>query len=568
MMLTTGVENMPKVKNHIIQNKKDYVYIAISICVIVCCILLIGRVGTAGRILSLFFSFLFGDFSTIILVFAMVYSFCFIVLKKKIDFHHISFIGFILIMLSLFLFAHLGLYNPLGMTNTTVMSKTIELYKHYLKSYQISFSCGGGIIGALLLQITCILVSRVGSILIGIALLLIGISYCANIRFLKLFKGGRITKLPKLFWHKGKKYFKNIHYPTFQQKPIKKISINSLEDTESQINFTLQNEINKEKFEDLKRMVRDKKIYCVVDRFYTSFSCSRVVLKMARKEEEEFKQLSNFFNRQCFFLQNENEIYLDYPNQFRKLLTLKSLLVMDYKNGEIPLAIDVNGDSIAIDVQLGKLLVIFGDLSSGVKTFLRCFVLSLLIKNISFSNLYFYDMHHDFQAMNCGNFKYINNEKSAAIALDEAFNEYERRSEVLKYFNCDTISEANAQIKKSNLEMELLYPEFHILAFHLSEISQTLLQKITYAIRFSIRVGITIVLVARNKADLAKIDLNKSDMICFNMNDVATSLKLFGSDMACRLQKKGDVIIRKDSKIYHGQTAYVSTNDFDKIITK
>lgn len=83
MMLTTGVENMPKVKNHIIQNKKDYIHIAISICIMVFCILLIGRVGTAGRMLSLFFSFLFGDFSTIILVFAMIYSFCFIVLKKK-----------------------------------------------------------------------------------------------------------------------------------------------------------------------------------------------------------------------------------------------------------------------------------------------------------------------------------------------------------------------------------------------------------------------------------------------------------------------------------------------------
>ncbi|MDE5565392.1 MAG: hypothetical protein K2I77_00230, partial [Anaeroplasmataceae bacterium] len=70
------------------------------------------------------------------------------------------------------------------------------------------------------------------------------------------------------------------------------------------------------------------------------------------------------------------------------------------------------------------------------------------------------------------------------------------------------------------------------------------------------------------KNDLTKIDLNKSDLVCFNMNDVSTSLKLFGSDMICRLKKKGDVIIRKDSTIYHGQAAYVSTDDFDKILIK
>ncbi len=559
---------MPKVKNHIIQNKKDYLYVAIGIFVIIFCILLIGRVGIAGKTLALFFSFIFGDFSTIILAFALVYSLCFVLFKKKIDFHHISFVGFVLIMLSLFIFAHLGLYNPLGMTNTTVLSKTFELYGHYLKSYQINFSCGGGIIGAVLLQVTCILVSRIGSILIGIALLIIGISYCAHVPFFKLFKGGKILKLPKILYEKSSAYFKNIHYPTTKPTPVKKISINSLEDTETQVQFTLQNELNKEKFENLKRFIRDKKLYCVADSFYTSYSSSRVVIKMPHRDEEVLKQLIGFFNRQCFFIQAEGLYYLDYPNQFRKLLTLKSLLVQQMESSLIPLGVDVDGKAIGIDIRLGKLLVVVGEQSSGIKTFIRGFILSILIKNIPYSDIYFYDFNNDFAILNNKNFRYVNNEKSAEIALDEAFNEYERRSEVLKYFNCDTIEEANAQIQKSNSEMEPLYPEFHILAFNLSEVSANLLQKISYAIHFSIRVGITIVLVARGKKDLTQIDLNKSDLICFNMSDVSTSLKLFGTDMACRLQKKGDVIIRKDGTISHGQTAYVSTSDFDKIIVK
>lgn len=64
---------------------------------------------------------------------------------------------------------------------------------------------------------------------------------------------------------------------------------------------------------------------------------------------------------------------------------------------------------------------------------------------------------------------------------------------------------------------------------------------------------------------LSKIDLNKSDILAFNLSDVTTSIKLFGTDMACRLQKKGDVLIRKEGTLLHGQTPYVSVSDFEKL---
>ncbi|MDE6407220.1 MAG: hypothetical protein K2K50_01270, partial [Anaeroplasmataceae bacterium] len=126
---------MPKVKNHIIREKKDYLYIAICTCVSILCILLIGRVGLAGRTLSLFFSFLIGDFSTVILAFVLGYCIIFLFFKKKIDFHHISFIGSVFIFVAFLMFAHLGLYDALGMSSTNILSKTLDLYKHYLKSY-------------------------------------------------------------------------------------------------------------------------------------------------------------------------------------------------------------------------------------------------------------------------------------------------------------------------------------------------------------------------------------------------------------------------------------------------
>lgn len=556
---------MPKVKNHIIREKKDYLYVAITIGVSIFCIILIGRVGLAGKTLALFFSFILGDFSTVLLAFLLIYCLVYLFFKKKLDFHHISFIGTIFIFISFLMFAHLGLYDALGMSSTNVLSKTLELYKHYLKSYSISYSCGGGILGALILQVSCLLVSKIGSILVGIAFMLIGVLYFANVKFLAFFKGGKLLKMPKRAIEVTKKYFKNMHYPEIKKHSTKRMTIQALEDTEEQVNFTLQNEINKEKFTSFKNFIKERKIYAMVENFQTSYSSSRFILKFAHKSEDEMKSILGFFNRQCFFIKQENGYALDFPNQFRKLLTLKALLMEQGNSKKIPLAIDVDGTQISFDAHEGRILVLTGDVNSGIKTLVRSLVLSILIKNIAYNEIYFYDFEHEFSQMNKDGFLYVNNEKSASIALDEVFSEYERRSEVLKYFNCDSIKEANAQIKKSNLDMEPLLPQFHFLCLDLTTISSTLYQKISYALRFSTRVGMIMVIVARNKNALSKLEMNKCDIIAFNMSDVSTSVKLFGSDMACRLQKKGDVLIRKDGTLYHGQTPYVSVADFDKI---
>lgn len=561
---------MPKNKNPIIQKKKDYLYVAIGIATSILCILLIGRVGIAGSKIALIFSFILGDFSTLILAAVLVYSICYILFKKKMDFHHISFIGSLFIYIAFSMFAHLGLYEALNMTNKTVFTKTLDLYQNYLKSYDITYSCGGGIIGALFVQLSCFLLGKVGTILLGICFILIGVSFFANIKFLKIFKGGKITKIPKRLIASAKNYIENIHYPgVHSEKPLKKkVSLSLLEDHEEQVSFTLQNEINKEKFEEFRRFIKERKIYCVADCFHTSYSSSRIDLKFAHRSEDEMKQMIGFFNRNCFFLKNDQTYSLELPNQFRKLLTLKSLLLTTKKDASIPIAVDVDGKVIELDMSEGRLIVVLGDRSSGVKTFLRSFLVSLAVKNLDYSEIYFYDFFNDFSVLNGSCIKYVNNERSAGIALDEAFSEYERRSEVLKYLDCDSIQEVNDKIKKTNQDISLIYPEFHFFYLDLSLISTTLLQKISYAIRFAVRVGIHIILCCRGKNELAKIDLNHSDIIAFSTADVTTSLKLFGTDMACRLQKKGDVLIQTGNRLYHGQAPYVSTKNFDTIIHK
>lgn len=557
---------MPKVKKQIIKEKKDYLYVLIGVIIIVMCIFLIGRVGTLGNYLGLLFSFIFGDFSTLILAIILLFTLNFLVFKKKFDYHNISFIGTIFISIAVLMFAHIGIYDALDMNNYNIITKTINLFNNYLKNYEITFSCGGGIVGAIALQISCLLIGKIGSIIVGIALIVIGVSYFANIDVFKLFKGGKFSKIPKFCLKNFIGYFKNINFNLDSVKTSKKISLNMLEDTDAIINFSMQIEINKEKFDNFKQFIKENKIYCMCDQFCTSYSSSRFILKFANKNDNDLRLILNFFNRNCFFIKNNNEIFLDYPNQFRKLLTLKNLLVDQKNDNNIPIGIDLNGNRLDIDISMGKFITIIGDYNSGIKTFLRTLILSILIKNINYENIYFYDLENEFPSLNNSKFKYINNERSASIALDEAFNEYERRSEILKYYNADTIKEANSLIAKKNESIKIMNPIIHILYFDIKKFSDTLLQKIIYAIRFSIKVGITIIIVARNKNSIVNLELNKSDIIAFNVGDVGLSVKLFGSDMACRLQKKGDILYRKNGAVYHGQAPYVSCNDFENIV--
>ena len=558
---------MAKVKNHIIEDKSDYFKIAIDIGICLFCVFMIGRVGVLGSYLSLFLAFLVGDYSTFLLCIILVSTILNILFKKQIDVHHIFFIGAIFILLGLLMLTHIGLYDSLGMDNKNILAKTLNLYKHYLKVYEMSYSCGGGLIGGALLQVACLLTGKIGGAIIGVALILIGISYFTNVKLFSIFSGGKITLVFKKGMEFIGKYFKNIKIPTKERIHHKRITINDLEDVEVESNFVLQNEINKEKFEDFKRYIKENKIFFLLDGYYTSYSSSRFVLKFAKINDLDLKVINNYFNRQAFLIKNVNEYYLDYPNQFRKLLTLKNML-SNLRKEDIPLLKDVNGKNVVFDYNSGKNIVVVGDENSGVKTCIKSLLTSFVIKGINHSDIYFYDFNEEFKILANSNIYYVFDEKGAFNSLDELFNEYERRLEVLKYFNSENIIEVNNQIKRNNLNINLLTPIVHIFNIDLVNASETLLSKLIYAIRFSGKVGINIIVVARNKNELSKLELNRMDILCFNINDITTSVKLFGSDMALRLMKKGDVLLRMDNIIYHGQTPYISTSDYEKICYK
>ena len=138
----------------------------------------------------------------------------------------------------------------------------------------------------------------------------------------------------------------------------------------------------------------------------------------------------------------------------------------------------------------------------------------------------------------------------------------------MKYLNVDSICEANNKIREMGNDYELMMPLYHILFFRPESFDEILIQKLNYVIQFGLRVGIVLFIFARNKNQLNRLNLNNSDILSFYQADISSSIKMFGGDIASRLQKKGDILFQTDNKLFHGQAPYISLDDFEKIISK
>lgn len=552
---------MPKDKRKKEASVKNHFKIALGIFIILLSVMVIGRVGQTTYI-ALFISFLLGDFSTVVIVLICIYVFKDLLLNKKIDLHHVYVLGSIFLYIGLSMICHLGLYKPLGMTNNSILQDTLALYVRYFRVYEYSYSCGGGLVGALLAQCVAFFAGELGIVLVGLAFVIIGVSYLIDFKMLKMLEKKKIKIFILKIYKQTIGYFSNITYPNKGNT----IPLSILTDTDEGITFNLQEEINKERYEEFKEFVKAKHLYCVLEGFNTSYASTRFNVKLANKSDETINTLSSFFEKKCFFIKHNLNLSVEVSNQFKKLLSLKTLLTPNILENNIPIALDVDGTYLSLDFSRGKVLSVTGDYTSGVKTFIRSFIATLLIKGYSPESIYFYDLNMEFVDLKGKRINYIKNTFEIEKSLDDIFKEFEKRSESFKYFDCDNIVDANKKIKELNENMDLIKPIFHIIYVNMQLFNQTLLMKLSYAVKLTSKVGINMILIFRNKNDFLKVDIENKDILAFYTADITSSVKIFGSDIASRLQKKGDVLMLSGNTISHGQTPYISIDDFEKII--
>ena len=107
-------------------------------------------------------------------------------------------------------------------------------------------------------------------------------------------------------------------------------------------------------------------------------------------------------------------------------------MLSELRKEEIPLLKDINGKNLYFDYSDGKNIVVIGDENCGVKTCIKSILSSFIIKGINYSDIYFYDFKEEFKVLLNSKISYVIDEKGALNSLNDLFNEYEKRLEVLR----------------------------------------------------------------------------------------------------------------------------------------
>lgn len=567
-------DNMPKMKNEIVEKKRDYFYEVTGSAIVILSLVLLGRLGKAGYYLYLVFRIVFGDFSVILLVILFGLGLRGLIKKKYVDLRHISVLGFALVYLALAMFCHLALYDELGMTNSNVISKTFDLYKHYFTNYEISYVFGGGMFGAFFFQIVIILFGKIGLIVISLVILFIGISFLFQTHFIELLiKRGYFTKLFKKTILGFFGYFSNLHKtknPRVKQKTLH-FGIDILSDIKSNQNILLQEQINNESKENLFDYIKQNKLGVTIRSLSTSFSSSRFELGIINRES--VKQISEkiilFFNKNCYAFMQDNYLYVDINNQFRELLTLKRMM-LDYMEEKFSLGVDVYNKPIEIEMDKYNALIFIGDYGSGIRNAFKCFMVECIITLKGLLNIMMFDYKHEFdEILGLGSIgKYCNDYEESKGLLEDYFQEYERRMELFKFLNVNDLEEANAEIENGHAKLNQLLPIYVFFPNGFTGMPFELVQKVNYLMRFGHNAGIYVVIGIRNLDELQKLNIQNTLICFFQTKEIMLSLKVLGNDQACYLQRKGDVVLMKEGLTIHGQIPFISENNYLEVLKK
>ena len=142
-------------------SKKDFFYELSGTLTILLSLILLSELGTVGIILKKVFKVLFGDFYFIIVIYLIGQGIYALVKEKWFDFKSLRFNGFLLFLFSLFLIVHISFIDLYNISNQTILSETLELYKEALFSGFNITSYGGGVIGAILSQVFILLFNKI-----------------------------------------------------------------------------------------------------------------------------------------------------------------------------------------------------------------------------------------------------------------------------------------------------------------------------------------------------------------------------------------------------------------------
>ena len=552
--------------------KKDFYYEITGTLTILLCLVLLSELGTVGVVLKNLFKVFFGDFYFVVVIYLIGQGIYALVKEKWFDFKSIRFNGFLLFLFSLFLIVHLSFIDLYNIESSTILSSTLQLYKDALFSNKYISSYGGGIMGAISAQIFVVLFNPTGALIFAIIFMILSISFMTNLSFKTFIYSFTFvfnkTKRVGLFIYR---YFKNINYPTKKDKIDKRgliLNINLLSDIPNNNNELLQQRISNDEFIAISGLIYRYNGFISEKKLMIGYTQTRYLF-IGNFNSIEDKMIDNLLNRNNLFYKDKNRLIIEAPNKIKKILTLKNLLLNESK--DVPIGVEINDLTLYFSPLVHQNILVSGENGSGIKTFIKSFVISLIFKLKENFNLILCDYMDEFS-----DFKYLTNlfypinKKVEELddILDELTIELEKRLNILNESGCDNYLSLNKTlITKKISEIKpifLVINNLDVLKKHNYNINN----KILYFLKFGYKVGIHIIMINRSFGVNNTILSNTKTKILLKTATVDQSFEIIGSKNGCSLIGNGDALFVHDISIYHVQLPFISDGDFHRVISK
>lgn len=545
---------MPKEKTRMFVEDREPFHEIIGIFIILFSLITLAGVGEIGLYIKIIFKILFGDLMAIIFLIILILGIRSIRCKVVVNVHNISFYGVILIFIGISTIMHLSIYNGLGLNNKNILSKSLDMYKYYYNNYNSNYIFGGGLIGALFLQVSAFLFGFIGSIIFSIAIIISGLALITNNTINGIYK--KITLFLKKIIFYIKKFFSLFSKIKITPKTEKKVNayLSDLRDVKPSINRNIQESIGRDYAYKINRIISTNKMYARLIGIYVGYNSTTIKI-----EGKDINKILEIFEK--YFIINDNNIYIiEIYNSFKELLTLrKCLSIIEESNYLLPIGMNNMLDLICINIKSYNYTLIAGDLGSGIRSYIRSLVVSIIIKYQEQFHLYVLDLKEHMKEYEIYS-KYINYEtnlKGSLRVLDEICITIDKRKEIIKYLNLKSFNENNE-----------LIPLFLILNANIEECGSEFFTKLDYILKFGGSVGIHSVIIVRKRVDLGGITINNANRICFYTSNIDLSIGVIESDLATKLEMYGDIIYNNGTYVSHAQAPFVGDYDFKSIIKK
>ena len=553
--------------------KKDFYYEITGTLTILLCLVLLSELGTVGIILKNLFKVVFGDFYFVVVIYLIGQGIYALVKEKWFDFKSIRFNGFLLFLFSLFLLVHLSFLDLYNIKAQTILSSTLQLYKDAIFSNKYLASFGGGIMGGISSQIFVVLFNKIGALIFAIIFMILSISFMTNLSFKTFIYSFSFilnkTKKVGLFIYR---YFKNINYPTKKDTIGKRgliLNINLLTDIPNNSNDLLQQRLSFDEFEAITRLIYQYNGFISEKRMMIGYTQTRYLF-IGNFTMIDEKKVDGLLNRNNLFYKDQNRLIIEASNKIKKILTLKTLLLLNDSN-DIPIGVELNDLTLYFSPLVHQNILISGENGSGIKTFIKSFVISLIFRLKERFNLILCDYLDEFN-----DFKYLTNlyypisKKTEDLddILDELTVELEKRLNILSESSCDNYLSLNKTLVTKKIEE--IKPIFLIInnLDTLRKKNYNINNKLLYFLKFGYKTGIHIIMINRNHGINSMILSNTKTKIMLKTSTIDQSFEIIGSKNGCSLIGNGDALFIHDISIYHIQLPFISDGDFHRVISK